>query len=319
MAAPYRWKEAQIAQEVEDTPGTDPGLLAADLFIASDITLTPNWTNTPNGGQTGVFSKEPGVTGLQSATLAFTMALKGSGTPATPPMFGELLKGCGFSETIDGPNSVTYAPATPDSTLALGVNVPGFSTDVLSFVLTGCQGNVVFTLKAGELYSAAFTFTGAGPVVTDGAMLVPSSWEATAPQAFIGTATLFDSVAVPFETLTIDMGQTVGIRPDPSTSSATGVLTAQITDRRVVGTIDFEAAKLTTFDAWTRASANDLTGGIGMTPTGAAGNLLDFALPKVRLHSPAIGDRNGVMITTMQYESLRSATVGNDELSIVHT
>jgi len=318
MAAPYRWREAQIAQEVEATAGTAETLLAADLFIAHDITLTPSWTNTPNEGQNGTLSKEPGVTGLQTATLEFSMALKGSGTATTPPMFGELLKGCGFSETVGGAD-VTYAPASPETTLTLGVNVPGFSTDVMSYVLVGCMGTVVFTLKAGELYLAKFTFTGVGPTVTDGAMLTPSSWESTAPQAYIGTATLFDAVAVPFETLTIDMGQEVGIRPDPSTSNTKGVLAAQITNRRVAGTIDFEAAKLTTFDVWTRSTANDVTGGIAMTPTGSAGNKLDFALPKVRLHSPTIGDRNGVMTTSCSYESLRSATAGNDEITITHT
>jgi hypothetical protein len=317
MARPYRWKEAQIAQEVEGAPGTAETLLLADVFIAQNIVLTPNWGNTPNAGQTGVLSKEPGASGLQSATLEFEMLLKASGTAATPPMFGELLLGCGFAETINA--SVVYTPASPETTLTLGVIVPGFSTDALSFVMAGCMGNVVFTLKAGEPYLAKFTFTGAGPVVTDGAVLVPAAWESTAPQAYIGTATLMDAVAVPFETLTIDMGHEVGIRPDPSTSSTTGVLAAQITDRRVTGTIDLEAEKLTVFDIWSRAEDNDVTGGITMTPTGAAGYKLDFALPKVRFYSPTIGDRNGVMTTPVSFESCRSAVAGNDEITITHS
>ncbi len=317
MAAPYRWREAQLVAKSEAVAGVAEALVAADVFIASDVTLTPAWTNTLNEGQSGFLSKEPGVSGLQTATLAFTMALKASGVAATAPMFGELLKGCGFSETIAA--NVIYAPASPETTTTFRIHVPGFSTDVLTFELIGCMGNVVFTLKAGELYSGAFTFTGVGPAVTDGAVLAAPTWETTQPQAFIGTATLMDSVAVPFETLTIDMGQEVGIRPDPSTSSATGVLTAQITNRRVVGTVDLEAAKLTTFDIWTRVGANDVTGGIGMTPTGGAGFSLDFDLPKVRFHSPTIGDRNGVVTTPVSYEALRNgAAAGNDEFTITH-
>ncbi len=319
MAAPYRWREAQIAQEVEAAQGTAETLLAADQFIASDITLTPSWTNTANEGQTGFLSKEPGVSGIQTATLAFTMALKGSGTAATPPMFGELLLGCGWSETINGATDVTYVPASPDTTLTLGVNVPGAGADVLSYVLVGCMGTVVFTLKAGELYSAAFTFTGVGPTVTDGATLAaPVSWESTAPQAFIGAAFLMHTVAVPFETITIDMGQEVGIRPDPSSSSTTGAISAQITNRRVTGTVDLEAQKLTDFDVWTKVGSNTL-GALDMTPTGLAGNKLDFSLPNVRFHTPTIADRNGIQTTPVSFEALRSATAGNDEISIVHT
>ncbi len=51
----------------------------------------------------------------------------------------------------------------------------------------------------------------------------------------------------------------------------------------------------------------------------AAGNKIDFILPKVRLKEPTIADRNGVMTTPVAFEALRSATAGNDEVSIVLT
>ena len=49
MPAPYRWREAQIAQEVEAVAGTAETLVAADLFIAHDITLTNGVAVSPDG------------------------------------------------------------------------------------------------------------------------------------------------------------------------------------------------------------------------------------------------------------------------------
>ena len=61
-----------MAAKSEAVAGTAEVLAATDVFIASDVTLNPSWTNTLNEGQNGYLSKEPGVSGLQTANLEFT-------------------------------------------------------------------------------------------------------------------------------------------------------------------------------------------------------------------------------------------------------
>ena len=322
MGKPYLMKEALVLQEVESTIGTAITLAEDDMIIVQDVSLTPSYADTANEGlNAGTFSKEPGVSGVRSATLEFKMAIKGSGTiDAAPLGLGELLKGCGFSETIAGSTSVTYKPANPETSLTMGVQVPGSggaSNDML-YVLRGCMGNVKFTLKAGELMWATFTFTGAWVDPADGTHLVRSTaWDTTAPLAFNAPAMTFHGTTLSFDQIEIDMGQEVGLRPDANTDG--GILAAQITSRRVAGTVDIEAEVLTTFDIWTKVSANT-TGAIAMTEQSAtAGSGVSVSLPVVRFKEPGIADRNGVMTTPVSFEALRSATVGNDEISLIFT
>ena len=327
MGKPYLMKEAQILQEVETTTGTIIAVAEADSFVASDVSLTPSYADVANEGlSAGVFSKEPGSSGIRSATLEFKVALVGgTGAGVVPEgagegSWGQLLLGCGFSETIVGATSVTYAPASPETSLSLAVEVPGAgaSGEDMIYKLRGCMGNVKFTLKAGELMWATFTFTGAWEPPVDGTLLVRAqAWGATVPLAFNAPVLTIHGTAVSFEQIEIDMGQEVGLRTDANSGS--GILAAQITNRRVTGTIDIEAEKIATFDVWGKTLLNT-TGAIAMTPIGSvAGNKLDFILPKVRLKEPTIADRNGVMTTPVAFEALRSATAGNDELSIVLT
>ena len=327
MGKPYLMKEAQILQEVEATAGTLVAVAEADSFIASDVSLTPSYADTANESlSSGVFSKEAGTSGVRSATLEFKVALVGGTGAGVEPAgaaegsWGQLLLGCGFSETVSPATSVTYAPASPETALSMAVQVPGAggAGEDMLFIMRGCMGNVKFTLKAGELMWATFTFTGAWDPPVDGTLLVrATAWDATVPLAFAAPVLAIHGTSVSFDQIEIDMGQEVGLRPDANTTG--GILAAQITNRRVTGTIDIEAEKIATFDVWGKTLA-DATGAITMTPIGsAAGNKLDFILPKVRLKEPGIADRNGVMTTPVAFEALRSATAGNDELSIVLT
>jgi hypothetical protein len=318
MAKPYRLREAQIAAKVETTPGTAETLAAADLFIAQNIKLTPRFADTANEGLTGVLSREPGVSGIRTADLSFDVLLKGQGAAGTAPEWRDAIMACGCSETISGGVSVTYKPAAPESYYTFGFNAPGLggAGEDLLFRIAGAQGNMKLSWKAGMPMMASFTMQGVWVAPADGTVLSPSGWDATAPYAFLNPAMLFHTVSLAFETFEMDMGNLIEIRPNAN--SASGALTAQITGRRVTGSVDIEAEKLATFDIWSRVGSNT-TGAISMTPIGAAGNLIDLDLPKVRFMEPDLGERAGALTTPVKFEALRSATTGNDEFSLILT
>lgn len=320
MAAPYRVNEAKIAAKVEAAPGVTETLAAADVFLAQDISWSPKYGNAENAGMTGTLSKEPGAAGSQSVDFSFKVALKGSGTAGTAPECRDAIMSCGMSETIVGGTSVTYAFAASETYYTFGFEIPGLGGAGEDLILraTGCQCGWKLTWKGGELLW--LEFNGMGVIVTapaDGTVLGVPTWDTTAPQAFLAPALTVHGVgALPFEMLEVDSGIELAMRPNAN--SATGLLTAQIVNRRVKGTIDIEAQKLATFNPHTRITANT-TGAISMSPIGAAGNRVDLDIPKVRITSNEHGARSGALVNKLSFEALRSANAGNDEVSIILT
>jgi hypothetical protein len=321
MAKPYRLKEAQVLCKPEAVPGTAETLATADQFLAQDIKFSPSFGDTANAGQTGVLSKEPGVSGMRTGTLSFKIALKGQNAAGSAPESRDALMSCGLSETISGGVSVTYAPAAPESYYTYGLIVPGLGgagEDIL-FRLAGCQANGKLTWKVGEPLWWEVTATGVWAAPADSSVVTAPTWDTTQPSAFLNPAVVFHGTSnLVFETLELDMGNAVSMRPNANDANSSGGLTAQITDRRVTGSVDFEAEKLATFNIWTRVGSNT-TGAISMTAIGAAGNKVALACPKIRFMSPDFGDRSGVATTPVKFEALRSSNAGNDEFSLIFT
>jgi hypothetical protein len=319
MARPYRTKEAQIAGKVEATPGTAETLTGTEMFIAQNVKVTPKFADTQNEGLTGVLSNEPGVSGMQTGEISFDVVLKGSGVAGTAPEWRVPIMSCGFSETIVGGVSVTYKPAAPESYFTYGLMLPGLGAagEDMLFRLAGCQANGKLSCKTGGLFILSVTAQGVWVDPTDTSVLTPPTWQTSVPYAFLAPAMTFQGVAaLAFETLEIDFGNDVQIRPNAN--SAKGALTAQIVNRRVTGSVDFELEKLATFNLFSKVGT-DATGAISMTPIGTAGNLINLSLPKIRFMDPGLGDRNSVATTPAKFEALRSANAGNDEVSIALT
>lgn len=320
MANPYQFGLAKIAAKVEASPGVTETLAAADVILAENFVWSPKYGNSENAGMNGTFSKEPGASGTQAVEFSFDVNLKGSGTAGTAPNWRSAMMSCGMSETIVGGTSVTYAFASPESYFTYGFEVPGLggAGEDLIFRATGCQCGWKFAWKGGELLKVSFN--GMGVIVTapaDGTVLGAPTWDTTAPQVFLAPSLTVHGVAsLPFETLEVDSGTELAMRPNAN--SATGLLTAQITGRRVKGSIDVEAMKLATFNPYTRITANT-TGAISMSPIGAAGNRVDMDMPKVRITGSDHSARAGALVQKLAFEALRSANAGNDEISFILT
>lgn len=314
MAKPYRLNEAQILAKLESVPGTAENLASGDMFIAQDFKLTPSFGNTMNAGLTGTRDKEPGVSGVQTGSMSFKVALKKHQNAGTAPEFRDALMACGLSETISGGVSVTYALAAPESYYTFGCIYPGLGgagEDIL-FRLTGCQGNLKLTWKAGELMWGEFTVQGVWVAPSDSSLLTSPTWDTSAPGAFLAPTMTFHGTSLAFETFSMDMGNELAIRPNANTSS--GALTAQIVNTRVNGTVDPEVEKLATFNMFTKVGSNT-TGAISMTAISG----VDVDLPKVRFYEPDLGDRAGVLTMPTKFEALRSANAGLDSFSLIFT
>lgn len=319
MAKPYRVAETQVGCKVEATPGTAETAAAADMVLVENFKFTPSYGFSENNSMSGgTFSKEAGASGMQVGSVSFDVVMKGSGTAGTAPEWRDLIMMGGFSETIVGGTSVTYAPAAPESYYTVYAVVPGLggAGEDMLMRMAGCQANIKFTWKAGELRRMSVEATGIIAAPSDSTILGLPTWDTTAPTAFLNDAFTIHGTTLAFETFALDMGQQTAYRPNAN--GATGALTAQITSRRPTFTVDIEAEKLATFNVYTRITANT-TGAIAMTPSASAGNKVALSCPKTQFTGVDHADRAGALVWSVKGACLRSANAGNDEVQVILT
>ena len=137
-----------ILVEAESSYGTDPGMASADAVLVRDLSITPQSSD--------VVSREliRPYLGASEQLLAntrvectFAVELAGSGTVATPPRYGDVLKACGLSETVVGSTSVTYAPVSSSfSSVTIHYNIDGVRHKV-----TGARGTVELSAEVGQI------------------------------------------------------------------------------------------------------------------------------------------------------------------------
>jgi hypothetical protein len=111
MAA-LRSRNAVLLYKEEVTEGVDPTPTAGtDAVLVEDVSLDFNPTIVQTNEVTGSLDSRGPITGGMTASLGFSVYMKGSGAAGTAPEFGEMLKACGWGETVTG----TAVPASPEA------------------------------------------------------------------------------------------------------------------------------------------------------------------------------------------------------------
>jgi len=301
-----------LLAKIESTYGTDPTPAAStDAVMVEDLT----WSNE------GLKMIErpavrPSIGALQQVyggrlvTLAFNVEVKGSGTAGTAPEVGQLLRACGLAETIVAVTSVTYAPAST----ALESVTCWIYEDGKQIKVTGCRGNVSFTLEAGGKPMASFTMTGHVGAQTDVALATPT-FDTTLPEPFIGGSFTIDSYAAVISSLNFDLANALAM--PASVNGADGYGEISITGRDINGSFDPLDELVATEDYignFTAGTAMALaTGGIGAT----AGNILTITMPAVYYRDASSADRDGIAGLELPFGAAESST--DDEVSIAFT
>ena len=303
-------ERAQLACKIEATEGTAESLTNAEAILAMNVSFKPVIAMKTRENIASSISSFSQVPGARSAVLEFDVEYKGSGTAATPPAWGKLLKACGFGETIAA--TVTYVPAsTSISSMTLALY-----NDGMIYKLWGARGNVSLKLVKGDYGILHFTFTGADFSITDGALLASVTYESTKPQPFMGASSFtIDSYAALVSSLEFNMNNTVTLRPSIIASS--GNFSAVITNRAPSLSLDPEGILVATYDFFGKLRSGN-EGAIAACVVGAAaGNTLTLTAPKVQYTGGSLADRSGIRSFGITCQLNRNA--GDDEISIVHS
>jgi hypothetical protein len=302
-----------IVAKIETTVGTDASPTgSANAILVSNLTITPMATDMADRALVrsylGASEQLPAAIHAQ---VEFEVELAGSGTVATAPAWGPLIRACGFAETITADTSVAYAPVSDSfESLTIYANVDGVKHALLS-----ARGTFTLDLTAKSIPTIKFTFTGLYVAVADASLPTPTYTAFQTPLVVNKTNTptlsLHSLTTGVMNSLSLDAGNTVTFR------SLVGAESVDITDRQVSGSIALEAVSVATKDWWSLVKAAT-TGDLNVVHGTTAGNICTIDAPNVQLTQPQYQDQDGVQMLQMGLRAVPGSS-GNDELTLTLT
>jgi hypothetical protein len=265
----------------EGTPGTAETLGGEDYdfrVVQDSITYSPEIEEFKRAYATKDFAAYSSIMGKRKGTVGFTVDMAWSGTAATPPEYGKLLKSCCIKETptttVVYDNDKLYNNVS--GTLEVQEANEGASAAGLVIKLKGCMGNAEFVMgSVGQPIQIKFAFTGVLSSVADRTyanLFTPSGFDNTVADAVLASTITFQTKTVTINTLSLNLGNDIQLRTDPADSA--GYLMAYVVD--TVPTLKIDPlldtiANQPFFAAWTGGT----TGAFSMT----IGSHLTLAAP----------------------------------------
>lgn len=180
-----------ILAKVETTSGTDAAPTnAADavLIRVTGLKAKVEQKLVTRDIVRGAYGAPDMLPYARRGAISFSVELAGSGAAGTAPQWGDLLIGCGFSETVTAGNRVDYLPSsTALKSLTIWANLNG-KLEKFNFA----AGTVKLNLKVGQLPSLDFSFRSLVTSVAAGSIATPTltSWIRAAAVGPLSTSAL---------------------------------------------------------------------------------------------------------------------------------
>src|SRR5688572_24132435 len=95
-----RTKNKVLLAKIESAEGSDAAPAVTDAILCENPRLSWNANVITTNEVTGSLDSDAPLVGGMTVSLTFDVFLKGSGVAGTAPEFGDLLKACGYAETI---------------------------------------------------------------------------------------------------------------------------------------------------------------------------------------------------------------------------
>jgi len=301
--------------KIESTPGVDAVPVAGtdDVFIEN-----PAWSH--EGAR---MVERPGIRGGATDQLkqiwadtmfqvTFSVELKGAGaaySASVRPELDTLFRICGHSSTLDagvGVENYKYSLVSDQSTHEYGTFY--YYTDGSLFKGIGCQGNVEFSLEAGQRGMANFTIKGHTVTPTDVAL--PAATYSTVEPPIVKNATFtVDTFSAIISKLSWSPNWEMPAPLDLSASDGFGQVI--LNKRDVSGSFDPEQELVGThpfIDRWRTGKAMALaTGDIGSVQY----IKYNLTAPAISYRSVGPGDKEG--IRTNETDFGMHTVTGDDE------
>lgn len=310
-------RNTAILAKIEVTEGVDSiPTGAANALLVSDVTINPlNASNVDRALIRPYFGGSEQLVGTAYVEVGFTVELAGSGTAATAPAWGPLMRACGFAESAT--TFVAYTPAAPSAQQSVSIY---YHDDGVLHKLLGAKGTWKLAAGVGGRPELQFSFTG-----LDGGISAAANPTATltawrrplvVTNTNTGSLTLGGTYAAGVVTggttymsrgLNLDLGNAVAFTP------LVGGEYVDITERAVTGDVqvDLTAAQEVTFMA--AVKANTLQS-MSLQHGSTAGSIVGIYMGATQLINPSKQEVNGRRL--IGYDVRAVPTAGNDDLII---
>lgn len=227
---------------------------------------------------------------------SFEIPLAGSGIAGDAPLWGALMKACGFDETIVAVTSVEYQLVETAAELAASDSVTLYDYRSQANKLqktSGCRGACSISMGEGELPKISFSdfiggylspAAGTEPVGIDW-----SGWLSELPFTADNVPVItLDSISACTSAVSVDFGQSVSRRNLPNCESTV------ISDYDITGEMTIVAPDVAVTNWWAKAESH---AGVTLYPfavqLGAtAGNIVTIAAAEVQIVSMVEGETN---------------------------
>lgn len=291
----------------------------ANAILVSDCTITHIYDNVDRDLIRSFMGGSEQLVGTKHVSLEFTCELQGSGTAATAPAWGTLLRGCGFAVTtgLVTPARVECNPVSPGLE---DITIYYYLDGVLHKAL-GCRGNVEIGAGIGERPTLKFSFLGVdgGVTVAYPSSVTYTAWKipvvvtaANVASFLLGctyaTGAFSGGTAACSRGLSVNLGNDVQYIP----TLCEGV---DIVSRSATGTLSLDLDAAAEVAAMTAVEANTLTS-IGMTIGSTTGYKVMIFCPYVQRTNPKYEEVNGRAHVSFDLRLVPGAA-GNDEVRII--
>lgn len=312
-------RNTAILAKIETTEGTDAVPTGgSNAILVSDCTIEPLVSNNVSRDLIrSYFGGSEQLVGTAYVMVEFTVELQGSGTAATAPAWGALLRAAGFAET----GLVTYAQYAPDTPANQKSATIYYYDDGALHKLLGAKADVPeIGLSVSGRPTMKFRFLGKDGGITAAAnpSTTLTAWKTPAviTDTNTGDITLggtYSAGAISSGTAYTSNGMTLALGNAVQFTPLLGLENIDITGREVTGSVAFDltAAQEVTFQATVKANT---TQSMSMIHGSSAGFIVGLHMAAVQLLNPKKTDVNGRRLISYDLRSVPSA--GNDDLTI---
>jgi hypothetical protein len=312
-------RNTTILAKIESVYGTDPTPTgAANAILVSEVSINKVANNVARDLIRSYLGASDELVGTKYIEMGFTVEWQGSGTAATAPAWGPLLRACGFAESTEAtPDRVEYVPV---STSFESVTIYYYLDGALNKA-TGCFGNVAFDFMVSTRPTMAFSFVGidSGVTAASPSGVDYSSFEAPLVVTDTNVANLLLGCTEAAGTLSggtsyTSNGFTVNMGVETPFTPLIGSESVDIVQRSATGTLalDLTAAQEVTMIG--EIDANTTTS-IGFEHGSVAGKVMMAFMPTVQRINPRYEDINGIALLGMDLRITPDS--GNDEILII--
>ena len=306
-----KWRNRLLLIKPEVTYGTAPSMTGTDALLVPEIDIVPLEVELKDRELiTGYYGNTEKVLSMRMSKATISVEYANSGTRATPPKWGPLLRACGWAETITAATSVEYNLISGDEESAAMV----FYADGVKHILRGSKGTPSLSMEAGEIPKWSFEFTALYTTTTAEANPTATYTGQGKPFAFNSENTTPVSIhgfAACLESFSLDMANDVVFWQLAGCSER-----VEITDRKPTGAVKIEAPTLAAKNYFSALSSQTL-GEFSFTHGSGSGGQLELTMPSCNLGGVGYSESNGIIMLDIPF--MPNPVTGNDEVSLLLT